>query len=746
MSPPASHLRLVTPDFAPAPLPDRVAFAPRARLRRDRARRKPLGQILIDMKAVEPGNMLKALALRDRQEVRIGDILLTRGWVSEADLTAALSEQWGAKAVDLIAEPPDARLVDRLGVDFCLARGVLPWRRIGGATVIAAARPEEFARMRADLPGDFGPVLMALAPERDIHAAIIATRQTALVRRAESRVAAEESCRSQDGVQAARIAFAALGVLAAGLVLAPTLTFAVLAFWAVITLLAFTGLKLAAFLAEAFARPAAPRGPRAPLGRLPVVSVMVPLFRENDIAPPLIRRIGRIDYPKELLDVLLVVEEDDLLTQKALARRSLPRWMRVVIVPTGPIRTKPRALNYALDFCRGSIVGIWDAEDAPDPGQIHAVVRGFHEAAADVACLQGILDFYNARHNWITRCFAVEYAAWFRAMLPGLARLGFVVPLGGTTLFFRRKVLEELGGWDAHNVTEDADLGVRLERRGYRTELIPTVTREEPNARPVAWIRQRSRWQKGYAMTWASHMRDPARLWRELGAKRFVGVQILFLGTLSQSLLAPVLWSFWLLAFGLPHPLGGVLPPAALVTLGALFVASELVNIVVGMWATRGASHRHLMKWVPTLHAYFPLAALSSYKALYECLARPFYWDKTSHGVVGARTGPSELLPVLVLSDPVHVPAVEPGPVLLHPAAALPVRLHLSPPASAVEEMPEPEPRPGKPVLVLFPPAEVAGSAARPARPGYVLGSAIAGASRRPGIEFQPCLEGFGDM
>lgn len=746
MSPPASHLRLVTPDFAPAPLPDRVAFAPRARLRRDRARRKPLGQILIDMKAVEPGNMLTALALRDRQEVRIGDILLTRGWVSEADLTAALSEQWGAKAVDLIAEPPDARLVDRLGVDFCLARGVLPWRRIGGATVIAAARPEEFARMRADLPGDFGPVLMALAPERDIHAAIIATRQTALVRRAESRVAAEESCRSQDGVQAARIAFAALGVLAAGLVLAPTLTFAVLAFWAVITLLAFTGLKLAAFLAEAFARPAAPRGPRAPLGRLPVVSVMVPLFRENDIAPPLIRRIGRIDYPKELLDVLLVVEEDDLLTQKALARRSLPRWMRVVIVPTGPIRTKPRALNYALDFCRGSIVGIWDAEDAPDPGQIHAVVRGFHEAAADVACLQGILDFYNARHNWITRCFAVEYAAWFRAMLPGLARLGFVVPLGGTTLFFRRKVLEELGGWDAHNVTEDADLGVRLERRGYRTELIPTVTREEPNARPVAWIRQRSRWQKGYAMTWASHMRDPARLWRELGAKRFIGVQILFLGTLSQSLLAPVLWSFWLLAFGLPHPLGGVLPPAALVTLGALFVASELVNIVVGMWATRGASHRHLMKWVPTLHAYFPLAALSSYKALYECLARPFYWDKTSHGVVGARTGPSELLPVLVLSDPVHVPAVEPGPVLLHPAAALPVRLHLSPPASAVEEMPEPEPRPGKPVLVLFPPAEVAGSAARPARPGYVLGSAIAGASRRPGIEFQPCLEGFGDM
>ncbi|WP_347310339.1 glycosyltransferase [Defluviimonas sp. SAOS-178_SWC] len=743
MSPPSTHLRLVTPEIAPPPfVTERPAFAPRARPRRARARRKPLGQILIDMKAVEPGNMLKALALRDRQDARIGDILLTRGWVSEADLMVALSIQWGAKAVDLITEPPDARLIDGLGAEFCLAHGVLPWRRIGGATVFATARPEEFARMRAELPGDFGPVLMALAPERDIHAALIATRQTALIRRAETRVAAAESCRSQDGARAGRIAFAVVSLLVAGLIFAPTPTFALLTLWAVATLLAFTGLKFAAFLAEATAR-REPKAPRPALARLPIVSVMVPLFRENDIAPPLIRRIGRIDYPKELLDVLLVVEEDDLLTQEALASRSLPRWMRVVIVPSGPIRTKPRALNYALDFCRGAIVGIWDAEDAPDPGQIHAVVRRFQDCAPDVACLQGILDFYNARHNWITRCFAVEYAAWFRAMLPGLARLGFVVPLGGTTLFFRRKVLEELGGWDAHNVTEDADLGVRLERHGYRTELIPTVTREEPNARPVAWIRQRSRWQKGYAMTWACHMRDPARLWRDLGTKRFIGVQILFLGTLSQSLLAPVLWSFWLLAFGLPHPLNGVLPPAALATLGTLFVASELVNIAVGMWATRGADHRYLMKWVPSLHFYFPLAALSSYKALYECLTRPFYWDKTSHGVIAARSGPPELLPVLMLSNPVHVPAADPAPIPLHPAAR-PARLHLSPPSSAAAEAPESRTQPGRPALVLVPPADVA--EVKRQRTAYILGSAIASAPRRPGIEFQPCFEGFGDM
>jgi cellulose synthase/poly-beta-1,6-N-acetylglucosamine synthase-like glycosyltransferase len=754
MSPSAPHLRLVTPDFSPpAAAPAALAvFAPRARPRRAAAGRRPLGQILIDMKAVEPGNMLKALALRDREEARIGDILLTHGWVSEADLMAALAIQWGAKTVDLVAEPPDARLADRLGPEFCLAHGLLPWRRIGGATVLATARPEDFARARAGLPAGFGPVIMALAPERDIHAALIAMRQTTLVRKAETRVPEGESCRTLDMGRSARIVTGALGLIALGLVALPRLTFALLALWAVLTLLAFTGLKAAAFAAEVRGRARdarRPVGPQPALARLPVVSVMVPLFREDDIAPRLIRRIGRIDYPKELLDVLLVVEEDDLATQDALARRTLPRWMRVVVVPRGPIRTKPRALNYALDFCRGSIVGIWDAEDAPDPGQIRSVVGRFAVAPPEVVCLQGILDFYNARHNWITRCFAIEYAVWFRTLLPGLARLGLVGPLGGTTLFFRRKVLEELGGWDAHNVTEDADLGLRLARHGYRTEVIDTVTQEEPNSRPVAWIRQRSRWQKGFAITWASHMRSPRRLWRDLGPKRFLAVQILLLGSVSQALLAPVLWTFWALTLGLAHPLAGALPGWVMALLGALFAVAEVVTLAAGFWATRGPDHRHLMKWVPTLHLYVPLASFSAWKALQECVTRPFYWDKTAHGVVAARPGETELLPVLVLSQPVHVPAALLGAVVPFPApVAVKPRLHLSAPASgASEPADQPAQRPAwQRQLTLISGGGANGrpaDAAAPRRP-YVLGSTIAGlALDRPGIEFQPRLEGL---
>lgn len=705
----AVHLRLVTPDFVPVSgLPERL---PRAVPQRERPARKPLGQILMDMKAVDPGNMLKALALRERQDVRLGDILLAHGWVSETNLMAALANQWGARVLDLAADPPDARLADQLGPDFCLRENVVPWRRLGAATVLVTARPAEFGRLRDRLPEEYGPVIMALAPERVIHAALLAQRQTTLIRRAETRVTAEESCRTLDGRTAGAVAVGLIATLGALWVLSPTAAFLPLFFWAVLTLVLTAGLKALAFLSELRAVwRAAPSPPGPALARLPIVSVMVPLFREDDIAPRLIARLGRLDYPKELLDILLVVEEEDHQTRTALARRRLPHWLRVVTVPDGPIRTKPRALNYALDFCRGSVIGVYDAEDAPDPGQLRAVVGRFAERGPEVACLQGILDFYNARHNWLTRCFTIEYAAWFRVMLPGLARLGLVVPLGGTTLFFRRSALEELGGWDAHNVTEDADLGLRLARHGYRTELIATVTEEEPNGRPLPWIRQRSRWLKGYAMTWAVHMRDPVKLWRQLGAKRFIGVQILFFGTLSQYVLAPVLWSFWGLAFGIGHPLDEQLPGWALPALATLFVASELLNLVVGIWAVRGKKHRHLMLWVATLHFYFPLGALASYKALWEAVRQPFYWDKTCHGMLdqsddahgggdGVMDGP------LILMNPILPPSVAiKGPRLWrHPAPAF------------FHPLPDTAPPPLPSALAL----------------------------QRPGIEFQPCFEGF---
>ncbi|MEM8548878.1 MAG: glycosyltransferase, partial [Pseudomonadota bacterium] len=225
-----------------------------------------------------------------------------------------------------------------------------------------------------------------------------------------------------------------------------------------------------------------------------MVSLLVPLFREKDIAGSLIGRLSKLTYPKSRLEALLILEAEDLQTRKVLAATDLPPWMRVITVPPGALQTKPRAMNYARRFAHGEIIGIYDAEDAPAPYQIEAVVAHLERADDDVACVQGILDYYNPTANWLARCFTIEYASWFRILLPGLARIGVPIPLGGTTVFFRSAALDALHGWDAHNVTEDADLGMRLARHGWRTELVDSVTLEEANCRFWPWIKQRSRW------------------------------------------------------------------------------------------------------------------------------------------------------------------------------------------------------------------------------------------------------------
>ncbi|MFT4013002.1 MAG: glycosyltransferase [Paracoccus sp. (in: a-proteobacteria)] len=608
---------------------------------------RQLGQILLEDGAVDPRNLLKAIVMRQRQSARLGEILLAQGWVQEDALVRALSRQWRSSSIDLKALPPDPRLIDALGASFCLAEGLVPWRRVGGVTYIACARPDAFDGLAERMPQEYGTLRMLLCSETDAREAILKNRRTHLIRQAELRVPAAESCRTRNERRFGRIAVAMMAVAGLGALLAPLGVLAVLTAWSVLTLLASMLLKLLCFqailrksgqeraLERAIAQGIVARPEmKAPL---PVISVMVPLFAEADIADRLIGRLSRLDYPRELMDILLVVEETDRITCTALEDTRLPRWLRVIKVPEGPIRTKPRALNYALNFCRGGIIGVWDAEDRPEPDQLHKVARGFHFAAPDVACLQGVLDYYNPRTNWLARAFTIEYAAWFRGTLAGAAALDLVVPLGGTTLFFRRDLLEQVGAWDAWNVTEDCDLGVRLTRRGYRTQMLDTVTHEEANCRLLPWIKQRSRWLKGFAMTWGVHMRDPLGLWRDLGTRRFLAMQVQIGVSVSQYLLAPVLWSFWLLSLGLPHPmremLEGHLGGHAIPALFTLFLASEFLNWAIAAWTVRGAGHRHLMPFVPTMHLYFPLGCLAAWKAIYEVVAKPFYWDKTQHGL-----------------------------------------------------------------------------------------------------------------
>ncbi|MCA1775143.1 MAG: glycosyltransferase [Loktanella sp.] len=566
--------------------------------------------------------------------------------VSQNQIAAAWATLYQARQVDPLTHPPDPRLIAVTSPAEAISGGYLPWRRMGGATIVLTADPAAFIGIER-LAAHYGPVRMAISTRDHLVAAQTRAFDRSLVRQAEAKVPARDSCRTWKRSTAALVCAVGLLIVTAGVAWAPFVLLTGLSAVCIVTMLAQTGLKAAALIASRGVFKT-PERPQVLPERLPRITMLIPLFDETAIAAHLLHHLHAIDYPVELLDICFVMEAGDLKTRRAIGNAKLPRWMRHVTVPPGAVKTKPRALNYALNFTDGDIIGVWDAEDAPEPNQLLQVAHRFAQADAGLACLQGVLDYYNPRANWLTRCFALEYAAWFRVVLPGFARMGLIVPLGGTTLFFRRATLEALDGWDAHNVTEDADLGIRLARRGYRTELIETVTFEEANGHAWPWVKQRSRWLKGYAMTYGVHMRGPARLWRDIGAWRFLGLQVLILGTLIQFALAPVIWSFWLVPLGLPHPVADSLPTWALLTGAMLFAATGLLNLWVAALGVSRAGKGWLLPWALTLPLYFPLGLIAMWKGLCELCWKPFFWDKTEHGRLLPRLTPrvSDLSPL----------------------------------------------------------------------------------------------------
>ncbi|WP_088623761.1 glycosyltransferase family 2 protein [Oceanicola sp. 22II-s10i] len=558
--------------------------------------------------------------------------LFASGRIGETRMLDLAARALGTSRISLHLTPPDPALSGLLPLRDCLRHAMVPVRRDARGLTLATAYPETASRLTDILSKDIGPVRLVFAPRQDVHDHLSAVHRDRMIARIAARPAPEFSFRSHAPGRLALAALLFCAALLCVMAVAPGAVFGAIFLWAVVTLVVAMTLKTAAAIARLTTQARTPP-PVPPLIRLPLVSILVPLYRERRIAEHLIRRLEAIEYPRGRLDVLIVLEETDETTAQAVAEAQLPPWIRVVTVPDGAPRTKPRAMNHALDFCRGEIIGIYDAEDAPDPDQILKVAAHFAAAPPEVVCLQGALDYYNPRQNWIARCFTVEYNTWFRLLLPGMGRLGFGLPLGGTTLFIRRAPLEEVGAWDAHNVTEDADLGFRLCRMGYRTEVIDTTTREEANCRPLRWIRQRSRWIKGYCVTYLVHMRRPLRLLRDLGPWRFAGFQAHFVTALSLAFCGPIIASGWALSLGLPHPAKGVIDTGWITGLSLLFIVTEALNLGLALIGTRRAEHRHLWPWVPTMVFYAPLTCIAASKALAELIVAPFYWDKTSHGL-----------------------------------------------------------------------------------------------------------------
>jgi glycosyltransferase XagB len=606
----------------PKGLPKRPAF------------KRQLGRMLVERGLIKTSDVLVTLGHQRISDMQLGQLLLAQGLIAETDLFQTLALQNDVLFIDETETPADFGLQKQLEPHECLRLQAVPWMRQGSATVLATSAPEHFAQAAAMLPAHMHPVIQAIASPSDINDAIRAGGDIALAKRAETLVPEHLSCRTLPA-QLRTILALALPLLAIALSM-HWLSFAGLyrAVFGFAIAMVCTGITLKTVAASLHLFSNAPKNSLIPVlpDKLPRVSLLVPLHDESDILNALLRRIGMLMYPKSHLDVLIVVEADDAATRDHLEASQLPIWMRVLIVPPGQITTKPRALNYALPFCRGEIVGIYDAEDAPHPEQINDVVATFHVEPKKVACIQAVLDFYNARSNALSRFFAIEYATWFRLILPGVARMGFAVPLGGTSVFFRRDVLEALHGWDAHNVTEDADLGIRLARAGYQTKLIKSVTLEEANNKAWPWIKQRSRWLKGYLITYFTHMRRPLRLLFELGAWKFLGFQAFFLSSINQYMLAPLIWSCMLLYFGAPVWMQSALPTEFLSTMMFAFIGMWIASTAVYIIAVSGENHRHLIPWSILMSIYMALGTLAIYKGAWELITKPFYWEKTAHG------------------------------------------------------------------------------------------------------------------
>ncbi len=371
---------------------------------------------------------------------------------------------------------------------------------------------------------------------------------------------------------------------------------------------------------------------------LPVYTILSPLYREPETVVQFLRAMRNLDYPFERLDIRVLLEEDDRETYQSataeIARMGYPESITLVVVPEAHPKTKPKACNHGLNGARGDYVVIYDAEDLPEPDQLRKALIAFQRLPPDTVCVQAKLNYFNPEQNLLTRFFTAEYSTWFDLFLPGLFAVGAPVPLGGTSNHFKAEALRALGAWDPFNVTEDADLGMRIARAGYRTAVIDSTTWEEANSRVGNWIRQRSRWIKGYMQTWLVTMRHPVQLLRALGLWRFVCFQATIGGTAFVLLVNPIYWLATAVYVLMPlHMIAALFPPVILAISLITAIIGNLTFIYLAMY---GLVKRRRYGFVPLMFlspVYWVLQSIAAWKALYQLLVKPHYWEKTTHGL-----------------------------------------------------------------------------------------------------------------
>jgi cellulose synthase/poly-beta-1,6-N-acetylglucosamine synthase-like glycosyltransferase len=369
---------------------------------------------------------------------------------------------------------------------------------------------------------------------------------------------------------------------------------------------------------------------------LPTYSILCPLYNESHILPQFIKGLEKLDWPKKKLDVIILLESDDNESIKVFNLMSTPTYMRSVVVPNSIPKTKPKACNYGLAFVKGSYTVIYDAEDIPDPFQLKKAYLGFKKAGSKVACLQAKLNYYNADQNLLTRFFTAEYSLWFDLILTGLYSLQTIVPLGGTSNHFRTEDLKKLHAWDPFNVTEDADLGLRLFKLGYHTAILDSVTLEEGNSQVKNWLRQRSRWIKGYMQTYLVHTKENISFFRKRGFHAII-FHLVIGGKLAFIIINPILWIVTLLYFTLYWLVGPTIdtfyPPFVLYVAITSLIFGNYLYLFCHLMGCVKKEQWSLIKYVYLIPLYWILISIAGFMALHQLIFKPFYWEKTVHGL-----------------------------------------------------------------------------------------------------------------
>jgi cellulose synthase/poly-beta-1,6-N-acetylglucosamine synthase-like glycosyltransferase len=602
---------------------------------------RALGDLLVGRRVITLPQLDEAVALAETWNVRLGDALLSRNWMDPRRYYETYALHFDLAFVDLVAEPPDPGLVSPENAEACARQLTLPWRLRDGRMAVATAEPGPetvlFARERWGSAIEF-----VVASKFDVIYAIQTTCADTLSEAAVFELADRDPAMSARQVASPVQVMFGYGVLTAllvGLACAPIVTLIVLN--AFVSLFYFGGFVFKCVLMSIGGARSVEADQRIAIEaralqveELPVFTVLVPMFREAGMLPGLAQAMRNLDYPLGKLDIKIVLEAGDHETIEAARRLGLEGVFEIIVVPPSTPQTKPKACNFALRFARGEYLVVYDAEDRPEPDQLRKVVATFRRSPPNTACLQCRLNYYNAGENWLTRMFTLDYALWFDQMLPGLERLDMPIPLGGTSNHFRVNVLRELHAWDPFNVTEDADLGIRIGQKGYRVGTVDSTTFEEASCRAGQWIRQRSRWIKGYIQTLLVHTRRPLHLVRSIGLLGFLGFVFFIGGTVLAGLINPIFWAIYLVWLATAATGFDPIFPQSLLFLSLFnLIAGNGAFMYLSMLAPIRRGWLGLVPYSLTVFGYWVLISIAAYRGLWQLLRDPHFWEKTQHGL-----------------------------------------------------------------------------------------------------------------